>query len=518
MAARQIVNIINFIRAVERYPGTDEDKREAVRNQIRIMDELSLKGTFLILYDVFEDEEYMRLMRSLDPERYEIGIWFEIEQFLCEASGLVWRGKTRWEQYCDTGYPMGYTKDERKRIIDEFFRRFKAEFGYYPRVFGTWFCDSFTLRYISETYGLDAACNCKEQYGTDGYTLWGGYYAQGYYPSSKNIFMPAQKKENQLNVPVFRMLGSDPVYQYDFGLDVKSEKRAAQKVITLEPAYPDRGGGCPAWTDWYFKENFNGECLSFGYAQAGQENCFQWSGMKDGIEYQFPKIAELQKQGKIVAERLGETGKWYKETFPVTPASAVTAHGAFDDPGKSSVWYNSRFYRVNLYCEDGRIWIRDLHAFCETAADPYENTVCETKAAIYETLPVADGFVLSGHGVRSGLYLYDKNTGALLACEEMKFTETGEGECAVECGDLRFRLFETGFEIARKGEFVLKNVIARTEEHCPAVLSYNEKELRLAYLGIEYGVRLTSGIFRDPMTVVSENGKVCIADIGYRIS
>ena len=137
MPQRQIVNIINFIRAVERYPGTDEDKREAVRNQIRIMDELSLKGTFLILYDVFEDEEYMRLMRSLDPERYEIGIWFEIEQFLCEASGLVWRGKTRWEQYCDTGYPMGYTKEERKRIIDEFFRRFKAEFGYYPRVFGT---------------------------------------------------------------------------------------------------------------------------------------------------------------------------------------------------------------------------------------------------------------------------------------------------------------------------------------------------------------------------------------------
>lgn len=508
MARRQIVNIINFIRAVERSPGTDEDKREAVRNQIRLMDEYGLKGTFLILYDVFEDEEYMRLMRSLDPERYEIGIWFEIEKYLCEASGLAWRGKTQWEQYCNTGYPMGYTKDERKKIVDEFFRRFKAEFGYYPRVFGTWFSDSFTLRYISETYGLDAACNCKEQYGTDGYTLWGGYCAQGYYPASKNIFMPAQTAAEQLGAPMFRMLGSDPIYQYDLGLDVNSDRRRAQKVITLEPAYDDRGGGCPAWTDWYFKENFNGECLSFGYAQAGQENCFRWSGMKKGLEYQFPKIAELQSKGLIVAERLGETGRWYKENYALTPASAVTAHGAFDDPRKSSLWYNSRFYRTNIYVEDGAVWIRDLHVFDERAADPFEESVCTEKAATYESLPVADGFVLSGGGVRSGLYLYDAASGEKIGSEGFTFTETGDGECEADFGDVLFRLSEKEIAISRGTDFILRNTIGRTEEHCPSVLSYNEKELRLAYLGLEYGLRLKAGRFADPLTICSELGKV----------
>lgn len=82
-----------------------------------------------------------------------------------------------------------------------------------------------------------ASCNCKDQYGTDGYTLWGGYWNQAYYPSRLNGYMPAQTQEGQIPVPVFRMLGSDPIYQYDTGLG-----HSIQGVITLEPVYGDAGG------------------------------------------------------------------------------------------------------------------------------------------------------------------------------------------------------------------------------------------------------------------------------------
>lgn len=47
------------------------------------------------------------------------------------------------------------------------------------------------------------------------------------------------------------------------------------------------------------KENFNDECLSFGYCQAGQENSFGWQKMKDGLIYQFALFDKLQKEGKI---------------------------------------------------------------------------------------------------------------------------------------------------------------------------------------------------------------------------
>ena len=82
--------------------------------------------------------------------------------------------------------------------------------------------------------------------------------------------MPAQNSENQIPVPVFRMLGSDPIYQYDSGLG--SER---QGVVSLEPVYT-KGGGDTTWVNWYFNQFVEGECTEFAYVQAGQENSFTW--------------------------------------------------------------------------------------------------------------------------------------------------------------------------------------------------------------------------------------------------
>ena len=48
--------------------------------------------------------------------------------------------------------------------------------------------------------------------------------------------MPAQTEEGQIPVPIFRMLGSDPIYQYDDGLG-----QERQGVISLEPVYEKAG-------------------------------------------------------------------------------------------------------------------------------------------------------------------------------------------------------------------------------------------------------------------------------------
>ena len=45
--------------------------------------------------------------------------------------------------------------------------------------------------------------------------------------------MPAQTEEQRLDVPLFRMLGSDPVYQYDFG-SWKSSSYAGTKIPTFD--------------------------------------------------------------------------------------------------------------------------------------------------------------------------------------------------------------------------------------------------------------------------------------------
>ena len=61
------------------------------------------------------------------------------------------------------------------------------------------------------------------------------------------------------------MLGSDPIHQYDSGLDINRKKEPLSTgVFTLEPVYTtEAGGGMPAWVDWYLSQNFSGNCLTF---------------------------------------------------------------------------------------------------------------------------------------------------------------------------------------------------------------------------------------------------------------
>lgn len=501
---RQIVNIVNFIRAVE--PRGPVDLVQPVREQIALMQKHGLRGTFLLQYDALLDPVYTDMLRALDPEQFELGVWFEIVQPQCAAVGIPWTGRFPWDWHVHCGFSVGYTKPQRQALADELFRRFRETFGYYPRVFGSWFFDAHTARYLSDTYGLDAMLNCKEQYGTDGYTLWGGYYGQAYYPSRTNVFMPAQSDADQISVPLFRMLGSDPVYQYDFGMSAQTGAPERQGVITLEPVYNGAGGGMPEWVDWYMRENFNGDCLTFGYAQAGQENSFGWPGMRQGLEYQFALFEKLSAAGKITVEPAGETGRWFKKTWQSTPASAIAAHTAFDDKEKNSVWYSAKRYRINLYADHGDFRIRDLHVFDARAKDPFEDTVCTANEAAYETLPVADGNRHSGNGVVAGVRI-DRD-GLPVRAGYMTFTDTQNGTARVDYETFAVLLREDGFAVTADEDFALTYRFGRTDDHMPHVVQAAEKTLLLRYHDTVYGLHLKEGTFVCATEVRSENKKI----------
>jgi len=502
---RQIVNIVNFIRAIE--PRGPVDLIEPVREQIRLMKEFGLRGTFLLQYDALLMPEYTDMLRALDPAQFEIGVWFEVVQPLADKTGIPWTGRWPWDWHVHCGFSMGYTKRQREMLIDELYERFRSTFGYYPRVFGSWIFDSHTARYVCDRYGADALCNCKEQFGTDGYTLWGGYYGQGYYPSRENVFMPAGSEAVQLPAPLFRMLGSDPVYQYDFGMDPETGADSCQKVVTLEPVYTGQGGGDRSWVDWFLRENYNGDCLSFGYAQAGQENSFGWPAMGEALEYHFSRFAALQAEGRLTVEPIGDTGRWFKSEYAVTPPSAITAHTAYDDPEKSSVWYSSRFYRANLYFDHGGVRIRDLHLFCDQLPDPYEDCVCTANEAAYETLPVADGNRHSGKGIIGGLYPLDGG-GRPLACGSLTFTDLGSGRARADYGAVSFVLSENRIELRGPSDLRLQSRIAPGAEHAPQVLNLSDRLLRLRYGGADYSIRLISGRFDGADAVLSEDGAI----------
>ncbi|MDB5125816.1 MAG: hypothetical protein JWQ85_48 [Mucilaginibacter sp.] len=422
----KIVNIVNFIRLLEpRDPKVTEDVLyQTVVKQVEIMNKYKLRGTFLLQYDALMDARYQKLLKSLPAGSFEIGAWWEIPQPMVEKAGLKWRGRYPWDWHANIGFSTGYTPQEREKLADVYMQDFKKIFGYYPKSVGSWFIDEHTLNYLYQKYKIVASSNCKDQYGTDGYTLWGGYWNQAYYPSKVNSYMPAQHANNQIPVPIFRMLGSDPVRQYDTGFGT-----TWQGVITLEPVYP-KAGGSAEWVNWFFKQLVNGESMEFAYTQAGQENSFTWDAMSKGFEIQMPVIAKLRDEKKLKVETLLESGTWFRKHYKITPATSITVNEDLGNSDRKTVWFNSRFYRANLLWEKGTLRFRDIHLFNEKLPSDYLTKKVETNVCSFYTLPFVDGYLWSTPKDIAGLRFKTVENGkeVLLTGGDPKVTNPAAGK------------------------------------------------------------------------------------------
>ena len=525
MDKKQIVNIINFVRAVD----PPEGEFETMKNQMDICRELGLRATFLFEYDAMSNLKFMKYAKRHE-KFFEFGIWIEITRGNVLAAGETWRGRDQdWDSHGKICNHTGYDPEARKRLVDAGMNKFKELFGYYPKAAGAWAIDAATLKYMADKYGISAACNCKEQWGTDGYSLWGGYYGQAYYPSVYNSLCPAQDESAQINVPVFRMLGSDPVYQYDAGLDLSGGAAWHQPVITLEPAYTgaEGGGGVPAWIDWFFKENFNGKCLSFGYVQAGQEG-FPWKQIQLGFKYQMQKIKELCDKGDLELMTLSRAGEWYKKQYRLSPPSAISADSDWLGQGRKSYWYCCKNYRINLYFEKGLFWIRDFYLYDQNYKERYLTEASKTDGYIFDCLPVMDGNRFSKNGVRAGLYPCGGDGGETAASGEPVWKEI-DGAAVItvptdKFGEIKFTFAEGGPSVSVKrngGGFALA---ARVPKDFGATAAARDlsgelrfeagvkdaKNLSFTYNGFSYGLNLTSGAAcrgkQNELLIRAENG------------
>ena len=409
----KIINLINFIRLLEPRDSaiTQDVLYQTVVQQVKMMRKYKLGGTFLLQYDALLDNRYQNLLKKLSKDSFEVGAWWEIPQPLVEKAGLVWRGRYPWDWYADVGFSTGYSPKEREQLVDVYMADFKKIFGYYPKSVGSWFIDAHTLNYLYNKYHIIASCNCKDQYGTDGYTLWGGYWSGAYYPSKINSYMPAQQEQNQTRLPIFRMLGSDPVRQYDNGLGSNW-----QGVVTLEPVY-NSAGGDSAWVYWYFDQFVKGECMNYAYAQAGQENSFTWDAMSKGFAIQLPLIARLRDAGQVQVTTLAASGKWFTNHYNTTPATSVTVTKDIAGSNRKTVWFNSRFYRANLYWNNGTLSFRDVHLFDENFPSFYTEGKATSNECSFYTLPLVDGYLWSKGDQLAGLHFAALQDGKVVSLQ-----------------------------------------------------------------------------------------------------
>ncbi len=523
---KNIINIVNFVRGVEPRPGRNIDLKLPVREQIRIMREQGLTGTFLLQYDALIDPEFQAIIDTC-RDFCEIGMWLEIMQPLVEAIGEEWHGRYAWDWYNDVGFLIGYEPEVRLRLIDECMRKFKEIYGYYPESVGSWHVDSVSMKYLSEKYHVKACCICRDQVGTDGYTMQGGYYNQAYYPSVNNMFCPAQTEEYRIDMPVFRMLGSDPIYAYDFQVF----KYDGIHCPTLEAAQDGRNDD---WNDWLIPQIFSGDGLAFQYTQIGQENSFGWPRMGHGIEYQFPIVKAMADRGEAEIMTLRDCGEWYSKTFKDTPPATLTATRGWKGEDTRSIWYYSRYYRTNLMWNDGVVKFRDLYMFNEKYEELYLHERCDTHACQFRNLPVMDGVIYTDleKGIVAGIYL--SVDGTPVHWDHFAYTEGNNcatvtlkgalGEATVICSEKAISIATTVKGLTLQPVYDREKVLGNAGSADSFANHNNSKtnltyisscktegnEIRFTFDGFDYGVKVEKGSLDASLSVVAEAGEMRI--------
>ncbi len=468
-----VINLVNFVRGCEpRFEN--KGLYSSVAERISINKQCGVKNTFLLQYDALIREDFQNLFLHERDENMELGIWFEIVRPLAEKVGIAWRGRPGfdWDWHVDPGFLEAYTQEERRLLIDEAFRLFYEVFGEYPRVAGSWLMDAYSMAYMSDRYGMDAFCICREQYAVDAYTLWGGYYSGGYYPSQNNMICPAQHKETQINTPVFRMLGIDPIYGYE---EDRTDLRF-QGCYTMEPCWSS--GSDEEVMEWYFRSYYTNPSLALSHATTGQENSFGWSKVEKGYLLQINLIRKYMEKGCVKCKTLGETGLDFKKRFDHTPASALSAFDDWSGNGNQSVWYSCRNYRANLYFKDHTLFFRDIHEFNDQCQEDHLIAPCTEWQAFYRTLPIVDSRIQGDEESKSEIRFID----SVEKMESSKQLSESELEVTIRFSDGHFgyiRFDEETIKFYNCGElqmFFGKNDLLKSIDYRTLHFTFNKTD------------------------------------------
>lgn len=510
-----IVNIYNFIRKTV-YPSGEfvEDDFQTVVQEIELIKQYGFPATYALKHDALMDSRFSGLVKDSIDEYDEVGAWWEITEELAKRAGVKWKGETPIDDHVDKGYSLGYSKEDRIKMVDVYMKDFKEVFGYYPKTVGSWVMDIVTLTYMYENYGVIGGALCRDQIGTDGFTLWGGYFNQAYYPSKLNEYIPAQSKEMQLDMPIFRLLGPDPIYNFEEGL--RSELKG---VHTLEPAWII--GQSKEWVNWFFECLNDEECLGFSYAQVGQENTFLWNTMYKGYEVQIEQISELEEDGKVRVETLKESALWYRRKYKLTPPTTFGAQKDWNTYKMKTLWYNSRFYRTSFLFENNELTIRDIHLFNEKYKSRYYDDILNSHESIFDALPLMRphywkneiderpeiSFVKSRR-----IGVYEKLKG-----KKLDFKKFGEASYKLnfkleDDGEIEFICHEDSMQITFSGK--IKNEAMICINTLPVLKEFNSNSLLCEHNNFKYGISLLKGEFvfdeESNILITSENGEILI--------
>jgi hypothetical protein len=210
--APRFFTLVNPVRGRDRWY---DKSLSPISEQYFLIKSHGLSATWLIQYDVMADRDLLDEIKRFNKNQ-EIGLLLEVSPSLANESRVIYPHGVAWFDP-NAIFLSGYSQSERRKIVDKLFETFKAEFGYYPESVGAWWIDSYSLEYMEEKFGIEAALIVANQKTTDNYRVWGQWWGIPYFPSRANILVPATNERNKQDVVIIQWAQRDISRAYGEG-------------------------------------------------------------------------------------------------------------------------------------------------------------------------------------------------------------------------------------------------------------------------------------------------------------
>ena len=347
------VSVVNPVRGGDFWEDKNQTPAKTVLEQIALLNQSNIQPTWLLRYDALADPEIISTVKKYPDS--EKGLFLEVTPTWANQAGISYHKSESWH-FAGSAFLTGYEREEREKLIDEAFEKFKEIFEDYPTSVGAWWIDGYSLEYMQRKYGITAALIVADQYSTDNYQIWGQFWSTPYYPSKRNAIEPAKNIEDKLPLVMMQWAARDPVNGYGNGVSESTYSIQANDYLDYHNLTTDYFS---AILDIYTKQKFN----QFAHVVVGLENSYSWT--KYGPEYkrQIDVLIRKRNEGQFSIVTMKDFADWYMEHFPqFSPPHIIDAADPLGTEERV-VWFMNLNYRAGwFYNKDGSVF-RDIRQY-----------------------------------------------------------------------------------------------------------------------------------------------------------
>jgi hypothetical protein len=342
--------------------------------QHQVLSLRNLPATWLFSYDVLALPNINTF--TPDSTKYEIGLWLEVSPDLARDAGVVFVSADSWHR-AKSIFLSGYSQSDRIKLIDTIFAKYHSLYSRYPKSVGAWWVDSFSLDYIQQKYQVIANLGVADQFSTDGYHVWGQYWAAPFYPAKSHTGLPASSLDQKIDIVNIQWAPRDPIHGY--GQD-KASLFSSQDYYTIgkDSEYLKK------LIRTYASQGTNG----FGQFTIGLEGDMSPESYLGQYSQILDAIKELSIERNYKLTNMSQFANWYRERYPSLSSPYLTVSHNLLGENKQSIWYQSPNYRIHFLHDPTTktFIIRDFRVYPSGFQEPYFESP-NTELDLYINLP-----------------------------------------------------------------------------------------------------------------------------------